>query len=316
MNVLITGANGYIGHGLAKRLAATRQLADGTPISTLTLLDLRFGAPAAADFVRQVTGSITDEAVLESATEVPPQVVFHLAAIPSGLAETDFELGLNVNLRGLLGLLERLRQQGHKPVVVFSSSIAVYGVPLPDHVNDLTPLTPALSYGAQKQIGEILLANYTRRGWLRARSVRIPGIVMRPPVPNGAWSIFSSDLMRAAAAGQPYECPVGPEATLWLMSLDCALDNLLHAASLPGDDAGGPWTLPALQMSVADLIQALQEVFGKESTEQISYRPRAELQAQFGEYPPLSTPAADAAGFRHDGDLTTLVRRATAASVS
>ncbi|AUL15879.1 SDR family oxidoreductase [Bordetella bronchiseptica] len=314
MRVLITGANGYIGRALAERLCALSGVPGHGALEQLTLCDLAFDAAPADPRVRQVAGDFADPATLAAVTDPPPDLVFHLACVASGRAELEFELGLRVNLEGSLRLLEQLRRQGRSPGLVFTSSIAVYGAPLPALVTDDTPLAPALSYGAQKQAVEILLADYTRRGFVRGRAVRLPGVAPRPPAPNGAWSAFSSTLLRALAAGQPCEMPVGPQATLWLMSLPCCVDNLLRAAELtaqappPGGRTG--WTLPALRVSVRDIVQAFDARSQGAATPLVSYAPRPDIEAQFGNQPPLQCDAAQAAGFRHDGSLSALLERA------
>jgi nucleoside-diphosphate-sugar epimerase len=243
---------------------------------------------------------------------VPPDIVFQLAGVLSGQSEADYALGLRVNLHATLALMEVLRRQGNASTVVFTSSISVFGAPLPSHIDDDTPLHPTLSYGACKQMCEFFLADSTRRGFAKARSVRLPGVVARPPTPTGALSSFASDLIRALAWGEPYTCPVSPNATMWLMSLECCVDNVLHAAqSTVGPPAGATaWTLPALRVRIKEIVQVCERMVPG-SVDRIRYAPDTTLEAQFGRYPPLSTPAADAAGFRHDGDLQTLLRRAT-----
>jgi len=314
MNILITGANGYIGRALVRRLLSVGATGPGqTPFTRLTLVDLRFDAAELADDarVRCVAGSIADARVRTEALAQPVDLVFHLAGITSRQAEADFELGHSVNLEASIHLFEGLRRQARGARVVYSSSIAVFGAPMPDHIDDDTPLMPALSYGAQKQIGEILLADYSRRNWLDARSLRLPGIVARPLVQGGALSAFNSDLIRALATGQRYTCPVSAQATLWLMSLQRCVDNLLHAAVVPGDAFAAErraFTLPALHTSVARLVDALAHEFGTGVRDLIRYEPDAQLEAQFGRLPPLTTPCADRLGFRHDGDLSQLIR--------
>jgi nucleoside-diphosphate-sugar epimerase len=311
MNVLLTGADGYIGRALAKRLCEAGTILQGQALNRLTLCDLRLEKPPADDRVQRVAGSIADGAVIDAITAVPPDIVFHLAGVLSGQSQADYALGLQVNLHGTLALIEALRRQGNAPTVVFTSSISVFGSPLPSHIDDATSLRPTLSYGAHKHMNEIFLADCTRRGFVKARSVRPPAIVARPPSPTGALSAFSSELIRALVEGRPYTCPVSPGATMWLMSLECCLDNLLHTAqcrSGPPDGATA-WTLPALRVQMRDVVQAFERL-APGAFERIGYAPDATLETQFGGWPPLSTPAADAAGFRHDGDLQTLLRRA------
>jgi len=315
MNWLITGADGFIGRALSQRLLAQKGPEAAGAAPRLTLLDLAFEGPEPAS-VRRITGSIADPKVIAEAFAAPVDVVFHLASIPGGMAEQKYELAREVNLDATLALLEAARTQAlatSKPLTfVFASTIAVLGAPLPPEVDDATPLRPKLSYGAHKLIGEILLEDFNRRGWLRGRAVRLPGIVARPPQRTGQLSAFLSDIIRELSAGRTYACPVAAGSTTWLMSLPCVLDNLLHAASLSEAACRDSriWTLPALRMSMAQLVEAIAEVHGSEVLRRVSYGSNPELEANFGRYPPLHTPAAEAAGFRHDGDLATLVRRA------
>lgn len=314
MKVLVTGADGYIGRALARRLAAPGALLQGRPVERLLLCDLQLPAAPAAAHVATVPGSIADGAVIEAITRDAPDVVFHLASIPSGQAEAQYDLGLQVNVNATLALAQALRRPGPAPTFVFTSSIAVYGTPLPARIDDHTPLSPALSYGAHKQMAEIFLADATRRGHLQARMLRLPGVVARPPTPTGALSAFSSELLRALVQRQPHVCPVSPQATLWLLSLQACMDNLLHAAQCPAGRLGGTaaFNLPALQVRIGALVQAFDAAFPGAAAG-IGYRPDEALEAQFGRLPPLDTARADAAGFRHDGSLPVLVQRVAAA---
>ena len=314
MKVLITGADGYIGRALSRRLGAAGARLQGRPIERLTLCDLQLPAAPSAAWVHTVAGSIADPAVIDAVTREQPDVVFHLASVPSGQSESQHDLGLAVNVHATLALVDALGRSGKVPHLVFTSSIAVFGAPLPPLIDDDTPLRPTLSYGAQKQMMEIHLADCTRRGLVKARSLRLPGVVARPPTPTGALSAFSSELIRALVAHQPCVCPVSPKATLWLLSLEACIDNLLHAAQCPDEQLGEDtvWTLPAIRLSVEELVQAFED-HSPGASAQLSYRPDEALERQFGRLPPLTTARADAAGFRHDGTGAHLIRRAALA---
>jgi nucleoside-diphosphate-sugar epimerase len=316
MNLVITGANGFIGRALTQRLLGEDAAAPGGlgAHGRLTLLDLGFEGPEDAR-VRRLPGSIADPGLVARAFDAPVDVLFHLASIPGGMAEQNYELARQVNLDATLSLMEAARTQmlaTAKPVtVVFASSIAVLGAPLPAVVDDATPLRPRLTYGAQKLIGEILLEDFSRRAWLDSRCIRLPGIVARPPQRTGQLSAFLSDIIQELAAGRTFACPVAAESTTWLMSIHRVVDNLLHAARLsPAGLATRIWTLPALRTSMSQLVAAIASLYGREVLERVTYGSNAALEANFGSYPPLKTPAAEEAGFAHDGDLATLVRRA------
>jgi nucleoside-diphosphate-sugar epimerase len=317
MHLLITGANGFIARALTHRLLseAGAPRAGMRPIGRLTLIDLGFEGPDVPR-VRRLHGSIAEPAVLARAFDTPVDAVFHLASIPGGMSEQHYELARQVNVDATMNLLEAARAQtiaSSKPVTfVFASSIAVLGAQLPAVVDDATPLRPKLTYGSHKLIGEILLEDFSRRGWVDGRSIRLPGIVARPPQRMGQLSAFLSDIFRELAAGRTYACPVSADSTSWLMSVHCVVDNLLHAATLPpySRRESCVWTLPALRTSMSQLVAAIAGVYGSEVLTRVTYGSNPALEANFGRYPPLRTPAADAAGFAHDGDLATLVRRA------
>jgi D-erythronate 2-dehydrogenase len=313
MHLLITGANGFIGKALVARLLDS----DSLPWANqhITALDLAFDEPEGAR-LRRLAGSMADPALIAQVFEDPVDVIFHLASIPGGTAEQDYDLGRKINLDATLLLLEAARAQRKAPIFVFASSIAVLGGPLPPLVDDTTPMRPKLSYGAHKLIGEVLAEDFSRHGWIDGRSLRLPGIVARPPRRTGQLSAYMSDIIRELAAGNRYECPVSASSTAWLMSTPRVIDNLLHAATLPAERCieRRTWTLPALHCSMLELVEAIGGAYGTAASELVSWRSDPALEATFGRYPPLRTAAADSVGFRHDGDLTTLVKCALRAS--
>jgi nucleoside-diphosphate-sugar epimerase len=311
MNVLITGANGFVGRHLVRRLLRTGRIGEGhAPFSSLTLVDLGTDDSVDDARVRVVSGSIADDAVLREAFAERVDHVFHLASVPGGAAEKSYALGLDVNLRATLAMLELLRAQPAPPArFTFASTIAVYGSPMPEVVDDDTPMRPGLSYGAHKLVDEILVKDYSRRGWIDGRIVRLPGIVARPAEPSGMLSAFMSDIFWKLRDGERFMCPVSADAVAWWMSVGCCVDNLLHAASLDAREveARRDWTLPVLRLRIADLVDGLARRYGEDRRDLVTYAPDDALEQAFGRFPPLDAAAAERIGFRHDGDVDRLV---------
>lgn len=310
MKVLITGADGFIGRFLVGKLLQGGVA--GLPSATrLVLLDRSFAAPAADSRVMQVPGDFSNRAMLDRAFGQGVDVVFHLASIPGGAAEQDFALGLDVNLEGMVALLEAARRSGTRPRFVYASTIGVYGVPMPALIDEDTLPEPSMSYGSHKYIGEVLVSDYTRKGFLDGITLRLPGIVARPSA-AGMLSAFMSEMIRKVTAGEAYTCPVSANGKAWWMSRACVVDNLLHAAALPREtiQQRRAWLLPVQHASMAEVVQALANVHGAERTKLVRYGQNEPLEAQFARMPPLSCPASVAAGFRHDGTLEALVTRA------
>lgn len=314
MRVLVTGATGFIGRVLVDRLLA--EGLNGRKIEQIVAVDLSVDHLPAVNHVLPVRGSIAEPDVLGRALQDPVDVVFHLASVPGGAAEKDPDLGRRVNLDATANLLERLRAQteraGTLARLVFASTIAVYGDPLPEVVDENTPCAPPLSYGAHKLAAEILVADAARRGWVQACSLRLPGVVARPGDGAGLVSAFMSRLFWALRDGQPIVLPVSADATAWWISVGACVDNLMHAATmdcaLPGPRR--VVQMPALRLALCEVVDALVRVFGQDRRSLVSYAPQPAVQRIFGAYPPLETPRAQTWGLRHDGDADTLVRRA------
>lgn len=311
--ILITGAGGFIGDALTRRIVALRD-SGAMVFDELTLLDRQLPSSTnqAETGIDRIEGDIRDAAVLQAAVSHRPDLVFHLAGITSRMAEQDFRLGMEVNVDAGKRLLEMLHNNGNVPTVVFTSSIGVFGTPLPAHIDDETPQHPMLSYGAAKKMVEVLLADVSRRGWVHGLSIRLPGVVARPLQVGGALSSFASELIRVPAAGGHFTCPVSEQGTMWFLSLEASVTSLLHAATVARSvlPAHRALTLPALRASVSQVVDALVARFGEDLRSRIRYAPDAALEAQFAKWPPLSTELADGLGFRHDGDVATMVARA------
>ncbi|MCC7346267.1 MAG: SDR family oxidoreductase [Variibacter sp.] len=280
MHVLITGAGGMIGRKLTQRLVADGGL-NGRPIDTLTLLDVA-APPKPEGFAGKVHARASDVSkTTETAKAVAgrPDVIFHLASIVSGEAEVDFDKGYSINLIGMLGLLEAIRRtgDGYHPKVVFTSSIAVFGAPFPDSIPDEFHLTPLTSYGTHKAICELLLADYTRKGFLDGIGIRLPTICVRPGKPNKAASGFFSSIIREPLAGQEAVLPVAESVRHTHASPRAAVGFLVHAAGLTKDAVGprNSLTMPGTSCTVGEQIEALRRVAGEAVAARIRREPDA-----------------------------------------
>ena len=300
MNIFITGAGGYIGRALCARLVALGHSVSAT--------DRSGDAPAGVH--RWRSGDITDAVLVRSLIPPNTDAVIHLAGIVSGAAEADFDLGLRVNVDGLRNVLEVCRQLATPPRLVYSSSIAVYGVPLPTAIDDATPTIPTLSYGTHKLIGEQLINDYSRREFIDGVALRLPGIVVRPRLPNGALSAFNSDIIREPLAGRTMIAPVSPAATIWILSLARCVDNFVHAISMDTQPLHTQRALlsPAVATSVRDLLNAMSDHAGRDLWPLVSFEPNADIEPMFGRWPAKFTAArALRAGFVADHNLRALL---------
>ncbi|WP_118178555.1 NAD-dependent epimerase/dehydratase family protein [Paraburkholderia phosphatilytica] len=309
-HVVITGAQGFVGRVLVKRLLSDGL--GGRAVSKLTLLDIAFDAPHADRRVVQLAGSIAHADVRVLAYSTPVDAVFHLASIPGGAAEKNYALGRSINLDATLGLLEDLRGHTRPPRFVFASTVAVYGEQLPATVDEATLPAPALSYGAHKLMGEALVADASRLGWVQGCSLRLPGVVARPGDGAGMMSAFMSQLFWRLSAGEPITVPVSPEGVAWWISVEQCVDNLLHAATVDPErfNARRSYQMPVLRLSIAEVVDALAARFGDDRKALVTYAPDPFIERLFATYPPLLTPEAERLGLRHDGNVDQLITRA------
>jgi D-erythronate 2-dehydrogenase len=337
-NVVITGGAGFLGSRLARELLAAGEavIAGGPPrpLSRLTLTDQVPVPPGLAgdDRVRVAGGDLGELLAGPSPLRdaiAGADLVYHLAAAVSGECEADFGLGMRVNLHGTEALLEACRAAGTTPVVVFASSLAVFGTPAgqpgpgqpehgapaghpaPGHAGDHILPDPQTSYGVQKLIGEHLVADYTRKGFLDGRSVRLMTVSVRPGRPNAAASGFLSGIIREPLAGQRAVCPVPPTTEVALSSPARTIAGLLCAASTPTAEWGGRGavTLPALTVTVSGMVAALERVAGPEATALIDWVPDPEVTRMFASWPSrVDAARARRLGLDADPDFDSVIR--------
>ena len=307
MRIVITGGCGFLGQRVALQLLAQRDvdglvLFDNAP-STLPLPDDKR--------LKVVTGDIADREAVRRVISTGTDSVFHLAAVVSGQAEADTDLGYRVNLDGTRAVLDTCRALGTCPRVVFASSLAVYGGALPPAVGDDTPLTPQTSYGTQKAIGELLVNDYSRKGFIDGRAVRLPTVVVRPGRPNRAASTFASSMIREPLAGREAVCPVSPDTVMALASPRRIVAGLLHAHDLPADAFGGSRSLqlPGFSVAVGEMAAAVGRAGGEAAYARIYWEPDLQIQQIISGWPQgLQAPRAEALGFVADSGIDEVIQ--------
>ncbi len=311
MNILILGGGGFLGQKLAQSLARTGTLR-GQDITSLTLADLQTPAVFGAPFdVRAVVCDIADpNAVAQTVTD-DTDVVFLLAAIVSSHAEEEFATGMSINLYGAANVLERCRALPTLPVVVFSSSLAVYGGDVPNPVGDHSFLNPQTSYGTQKAIGEMLVNDYSRKGFIDGRAFRLPTITVRPGKPNRAASSFMSSVFREPLNGQVAICPVEPEFQHYYLSPRKCIENLIKGAELDESDLGANrvMQMPGRTWSIRQMIDAMTAVAGETPGSLIRWEPQPEVKKIVSGWKhDIEAHRAEALGLRADASFEDNIR--------
>ena len=299
MKVTITGAAGFIGQKLARALLDGRPLigADGASqtVSQLIFADVVAPPPALAndDRVTVVTGDIAEPDFLAAILPADVASVFHMAAVVSAGAEADFDLGMAVNLTATQRMLEILRQHGTGPKLVFASSCAVYGGDMAEILDDRHQVTPQTSYGTQKAIGELLINDYSRKGFLDGRALRFPTVVVRPGKPNKAASTFASSIIREPLQGERAICPVSADTPMWLASPRSVVENVIRAHDRPAADFGPSRALaiPGFSTPVGEMVEALKRVAGNNVAALIDWRPNPEIEKIVYGWPARLDPA-------------------------
>ncbi len=315
MEVLITGGAGFLGIKLTRALLARGTLSDANgqqqAISRIVLLDRAAPQGLADPRISVIEGDVADAAMIARALTPSITSVFHLAAVVSGEAEADFDLGMRVNLDATRILLEQARRNGNRPRVVFASSVAAFGGELPAQVLDSTAPTPQGSYGIQKVIGELLVNDYSRRKFIDGRSVRLPTITVRPGKANKAASSFASGIVREPLNGVDAICPVPPETKVWAMSPRSAITNLVHAHEISASDVGtgGAISLPGLATTAGEMVAALARVAGDEVARRVRWEKDEAITRLVGSWPgSFLTPRAERLGFVRDAGFDDVVR--------
>jgi nucleoside-diphosphate-sugar epimerase len=316
LRIIITGGGGFLGQMLARALVARDGLATEPGakrnLTGLVLLDQAFPSNRIEDErIRYETSDVDNTELLKRVFAAKVDAVFHLAAVVSAGAEADFDLGMRVNLDAARKVFEACRLQPVPPRLVFTSSVAAFGGDLPDVVNDSTAATPQSSYGTQKVIGELLITDYTRKGYLDGRTVRLPTIVVRPGKPNRAASGFMSSILREPLNGEPAVCPVPPEAKMWILSPQRALDALIHAIELPGSAWGWNRTLnaPGSTVSVAEALTVLETIAGKETAARVRFARDPAIEKIVLSWPArFVTERAERLGFKGDAGIDDIIR--------
>ncbi len=305
MHVLITGGAGFLGRRLAEALLSKPE----RTISRLTLVDMAI--PNINDpRVRGLQLDLTEADAVGDLFPADVDLTYHLAAVVSAAAEADFDLGVRVNIEGTRNVLETLRQKAPGRRVVFTSSLAVYGGVMPEVVTDLTALTPQSSYGAQKAVGELLVNDYSRKGFVDGITLRLPTVCVRSGKPNSAASSFVSDVIREPLAGRTVVCPVDLELALWLTSPDAAVQNLVHAGMVSTVELNyRSVNVPGVTVTVRQMLETLERLAGEKVRNHVALKRDRTIESIVGTWPNrFDVTGASELGFTVDSSFEQIVR--------
>ncbi len=309
MHILITGAAGFLGQRLAQQLLSLPAL------KRLTLADIvtppiPTGAAPAVNIIAQ-QADLTDPQTVQKLVTSDITAVYHLAAVVSGQAEANFDLGMAVNGDGTHHLLEAVRHQAPGALFIFASSLAVFGGELPAVITDKTAVAPQSSYGTQKAVAELWVADYSRKGFIDGRVLRLPTVCVRPGKPNAAASSFASSIIREPLQGLPAICPVDPTLSLWLSSPETVTTNLTHSLTLSAASLRDSRiiNLPGLSVTVQQMIDALAKVAGPQTVQHIQYQPDEAISRIVASWPSqFDISRARALGFTQDNNFEEIIR--------
>jgi len=310
MRIIVTGGGGFLGSRLIQQLLHNKDrgqaVVDFDEIVSLDLTE----CPLTDERVRSVTGSIADPELLAEVITADTVGIFHLAAVLSGGSEDDFDLAVRVNVDGTRAILERARAVGTAPRFVFTSSLAVFGGLMPASVPETFATMPESTYGTVKAIGELLVNEYTRKGYVDGRACRLPTISVRPGKPNTAASSFASGIIREPLNGIAAEAPVPLDTRMWLSSPDSAITNLVHAFEVDGLDGWRVLNIPGITVTVGEMLDSLERVGGKEARDRVTLGADQRIMDIVCSWPgAFDVDRLLALGFRRDESFDDVVRQ-------
>jgi len=316
MRILITGGGGFLGRKLASALLARGSVTDASgatrTIDEIVLLDIAAAATGSERRLSAVAGDLGEPALVEQVFAKPVDSVFHLAAVVSGEAEQNFDLGWRVNVDATRALLAACRRQARPPKFVFTSSVAVFGGKLPDRVPDDQVLVPQSSYGAQKAVGEFYVHDYARKGMIDGRSLRLPTVSVRPGKPNKAASSFASGIIREPLAGVEAVCPVPAETVMWLVSPRHAVASLIagHEAPAARFATTHSVNVPGISVSVGAMVEALRRVAGNDVAARVRWERDPAIERIVATWPrDFDAAFGRSLGMGADADFDSIVRQ-------